>query len=145
MLYEKLISDNFNKDVLNQENIIIKKMELRNGTISNNSLNVSYLNTGEFINSNILAKGKIFENIEEYIFYDEQSHKIEDSDFPEKNEENENKGLSAWAIVGIILGVIILIGLGVFLFIYFRKKRNIDFDISKEEKISLTLDKEINN
>ena len=134
---KKFISD---KNKFNSENIIIKKIENRNCTILDNSLIVPHLNIGEFISSNILAKGKIFVDIEEYIFYQMKSHKIKESDFPEKIEEN--KGLSEWVIAGISLVAIALISAGIFLCYYFRKRRNLDVDISNEEKLSLPLDKQ---
>jgi hypothetical protein len=125
---KKLIPSN--NDILNADNIIIKKIEYKKGKIINNVINTPELKTGEIMHSNILGIGKIFPDIEEYIFYDEQSHRIEDSDF--SNEENE--GLSGWAIFGIVIGLVALILLGVLLLHKIRKKNNGDIEVDNEKQ-----------
>ena len=134
---QKLIIDN--NDLFNDENItIIKKIEYKNGTIINNSLNVPYLKTGNIIYSNILGKGKIFEDIEEYIFYEEKSYKIEDSLFPEEKEEDN--GLSIWEIVGIAAGGVALIAIGLILFFYFKNRKEGKIDLTNLESQRQSLD-----
>ena len=125
---KKLIPSN--NGILNADNIIAKKIEYKKGKIINNVINTPELKTGEIMHSNILGIGKIFPDIEEYIFYDEQSHRIEDSDF--SNEENE--GLSGWAIFGIVIGLVALILLGVLLLHKIRKKNNGDIEVDNEKQ-----------
>ena len=125
---EKLIKNN---NVFNQENIIIKNIQYKNGKFINNYLKVTELKTGDIIHSNILGKGKIFEDVEEFIFYEEQNHKIEDSDFP---EEEENTGFIGWIIAISIIIVIAFISFGLFLHYKYRKNSNVDVKIDSQRE-----------
>ena len=75
------------KNNLYDENIITKKIVFHNDEITNNIIDTPNLETGSVIYSNIFSSGKIFDEVEEFIFYLEQNHIIQDSDFP--NPENE--------------------------------------------------------
>ena len=126
---KKLISN----DNDNINNVIIKKIEYKNGKINNDTLDIS-LESDYFMHINILGKGIILDNIEEYIFYEEQIHKIEDSDFP-------NDGLSIWAIIGIALGAIALIV--ILVLVYLKCRKHNKMDLSQDNKnYPLALDNE---
>ena len=119
-----------NNVTLNTENIIVEKIEYKDGKIINNIVNTSELITGEFMHSNILGIGKIFEDVEEYLFYEEQTHRIEDSDFPDKQDEEKS-----WVIFGIVMGVIVLVLLDVVLFYKLsKKKKNINLEDDNEKE-----------
>ena len=99
-----------NNDDLYINDVIIKKIEYKNGTFNGTNIKIPDLETNLIIHANILGKGKILEDIEEYAFYEEKIHKIEDSDFPsEPDEKPENEGLNIWIIIGSIIGVITII------------------------------------
>ena len=117
-----------NNNTINEEIIYVKKIEYKNGTIYNNHLNVSYLETGKIIHSNVLCIGKIFEDVEEYIFFEEKSYEIKDSDFPEQKEEDNNEGITVWVVIGVIIGVSALIALGLFLYFKCKKKNDIEIE-----------------
>ena len=126
---KKLISN----DNDNINNVIIKKLEYKNGKINNDTLDIS-LESDYFMHINILGKGIILDNIEEYIFYEEQIHKIEDSDFP-------NDGLSIWAIIGIALGAIASIV--ILVLVYLKCRKHNKMDLSQDNKnYPLALDNE---
>ena len=111
---KKLISTENNNDV------IINKLEYKDGKFNNTNLSVSNLETGYFIHINILGKGIILDQIEEYIFYEELVHKIEDSDFPDNNQ------LSIWVIIGPIIGVVVITAILVIVFLKHKKRNKID-------------------
>ena len=131
---KKLIPSN--NGILNADNILVKKIEYKNGKIFNNVISTSELKTGEIMHSNIMGIGKIFPDIEEFIFYDEQSHRIEDSDF----SKEEDEGLSGWAIFGIVIGLVALILLGILLLYKIRKKDSGDIEFDSEKQL-LALEK----
>ena len=121
---KQLIANN-----INAENIIIKKIEYKNGDIINNIIDLPNLEKGNRFYSNILGIGKILDNIEEYIFYEEQTFIIEDSD-QEKEEEGEKKNnpLSVGAIFGIAVGGFIIIIILMFMIFRCRKKDSIKLE-----------------
>ena len=131
---KKLIDNNNTK--LNEENIIIKKIEYKNGNITDNIIETPNLEIGFKIYSNVFGLGKIFEDVEEYVFYTEQNHIIVDTDFPSDENsdsddpkiEPENGGLSLGAIIGIVIGSTILLLIIVFLILKFRKKNSVDLE-----------------
>ena len=105
----------------NEKDVIIKKIEFKDGKFNTNTIDISNYEKNYFIHINILGKGIILDNIEEYIFYEEQVHKIKDSD---------NRKINAWVIIGPVLGVIIITLIIVIVFLIRRKrnKNNIDND-----------------
>ena len=124
---------------LNAENIIIKKIEYKNGEMVNNIIEIPNLETGFSIYSNIFGSGKIFEDVEEYIFYHEQKHIIDDSDIPsdiphtDDIPQNSSKGgLSPGAIAGIVIGAVALVIIIVSLVLKFRKKDSLDLENSNK-------------
>ena len=131
---KKLIDNNNTK--LNEENIIIKKIEYKNGNITDNIIETPNLEIGFKIYSNVFGLGKIFEDVEEYVFYTEQNHIIVDTDFPSDENsdsddpkiEPDNGGLSLGAIIGIVIGSTILLLIIVFLILKFRKKNSVDLE-----------------
>ena len=128
--YLKRLLTQYN-DTFDLDDVIIKKIEYENGTFNDINLKLPDLETGIIIHSNILGKGKILEDIEEYIFYEELIHIIEDSDFPKKpGEKTENEGINMWIIVGIIIGVIsiVIIIVVVVVCLKLKKKNIIDLD-----------------
>ena len=128
----------------------MQKIEYKNGTFNDTNIKIPDLEIGKVIHANILGKGKILEDIEEYLFYEEQIHKIEDSDFPNKPDEKpENEGFNILIIIGIIIGVITIIIIIVVVVGCIRhksnrkKKRKDTFDLDNEIRIqSLVRDSE---
>ena len=123
---KKLINKDQNK--LIDENIIIKKIEYKNSEIINNIIETPNLEKGFSIYYNIFGSGKVFGDVEEYLFYTEQNHIIIDSDFPSDNPSIYG-GLSIGAIIGIVIGGITLISIIiVFMILKFRKKDSMDLE-----------------
>ena len=123
---KKLINNDQNK--LIDENIFIKKIEYKNSEIINNIIETPNLEKGFSIYYNIFGSGKVFGDVEEYLFYTEQNHIIIDSDFPSDNPSIYG-GLSIGAIIGIVIGGIALISIIiVFMILKFRKKDSMDLE-----------------
>ena len=99
----------------NNPGIIIKKIEYKNGEISDNIVEVPKYEEGITIYSNVIGSGKIYEDIEEYIFI-------------EKNKFSKPRGLSVGAIIGIVIGGVALILIIVFIILKFRKKNSLDLE-----------------
>jgi len=145
---KRLITENIAN--LYEDAIIMQKIEYKNGTFNDTNIKIPDLEIGKVIHANILGKGKILEDIEEYLFYEEQIHKIEDSDFPNKPDEKpENEGFNILIIIGIIIGVvtmmiIIVVVVGCIRHKSNRKKKRKDtFDLDNEIRIqSLVRDSE---
>ena len=78
--------------------------------------------------------GYIFEDCNEYLFYNEQSHIIEISDLPSDSspktdpEPEKSHSLNVGAIIGIVVGGIVLILIGIFLVLRCRRKNSIDLE-----------------
>ena len=144
---KKLINND--KIKLNDENIIIKKIEYKDGAIVNNIIETPNLEKGFSIYSNVFGSGNIFDDVEEYLFYTEQKHIIEDSDFPSDESHSDSpssdttptedpltpsenpsskSGLTGGAIAGIVIGAVALILIIAFLVIKFRKKDSLDLE-----------------
>ena len=125
---------NSDKVFINMENTYIKKIEYKNGEIINNTFDIPDLEVGEVIHSNILGLGYIFEDCNEYLFYNEQSHIIEISDLPSDSspktdpEPEKSHSLNVGAIIGIVVGGIVLILIGIFLVLRCRRKNSIDLE-----------------
>ena len=124
--YMKKLLNNEQSKLLD-ENIIIKKIEYKNGEIINNIIETPNLEKGFIIYSNIFGSGNVLEDAEEYIFYAEQNHIIVDSDFPSDNP-SDNGGLTVGAIIGIVIGGIALILIIVLLILKLRKKDSMDLE-----------------
>ena len=137
---------NSEKNTLNAENIKVKKIEFKNSKITNNIIDSLDLEEGDIIHYNILGLCNIFEDAQEYIFYNGQSHKIQNSDFPSEpisppsdpsnageNDKQEDHSLSVGAIVGIVFGCIALVAIGVFVFLKCRRKDSIDLESGNKE------------
>ena len=102
-----------------------------------NIIEIPNLETGFSIYSNIFGSGKIFEDVEEYIFYHEQKHIIDDSDIPSDIPHTDDipqnsGGLSPGAIAGIVIGAVALVIIIVFLVLKFRKKDSLDLENSNK-------------
>ena len=144
---KKLINND--KIKLNDENIIIKKIEYKDGAIVNNIIETPNLEKGFSIYSNVFGSGNIFDDVEEHLFYTEQKHIIEDSDFPSDESHSDSpssdtppsedpltpsenpsskSGLTGGAIAGIVIGAVALILIIVFLVLKFRKKDSLDLE-----------------
>ena len=82
----------------------------------------------------ILGFGNILEDVNEYLFYKEQSYVIENSDLPSDStpktdpEPKKSHSLSVGAIIGIVIGGIILILIGIVLLLRCRRKNSIDLE-----------------
>ena len=99
----------------NNPDIIIKKIEYKYGEIRDNIVEVPKYEEGITIYSNVIGSGKIYEDIEEYIFI-------------EKNIFSKPRGLSVGAIIGIVIGGVALILIIVFIILKFRKKNSLDLE-----------------
>ena len=126
---KKSLTPNNDNDIT--EKIFVKKIVYKDGKIINNTIDMPNLDNGLILHSNILGKGIIFENIEEYIFYDEQTHKIKDSDFPKPpDDKSYDIELSIGAIIGIAISGIAIILIAIFLIFFCRKKEKSVFETS---------------
>ena len=123
---KQLISTNKNK--LHSENIIIKKIEYKNSNIIKNIIDIPNLEKGDIVYSNILGIGKILDNIEEYIFYKEQKHIIEDSDFSNYSSHEEDEKNIKRKIFGIVISCILIIIICLFMILRCRKKNSITLE-----------------
>ena len=128
---KNLINDE--KNNLYDENIIIKKIEFKEDKITNNTIDTPNLKTGSIIYSNIFSFGKIFDEVEEYVFYLEQTHIIKDSDFPipesePEDEPEKSNALSAGAIAGIVIAGVVVVLVVVFVILRCRRKDSIDLE-----------------
>ena len=119
----KLVS---NYESLNEDNIIIKKIEYKNGKFSDNKVETPELQPGDRVYSNVFGFGKIFEDIEEYVFYNEQAYEI----YIQHQKET-------WVIIVIVIAIIILILGIVFLILRLRKKNSIELE-SNNKSFPLT-------
>ena len=125
---KKLLQNNKDKDV------IIKKIEFKDGKFNTNTIDISNYEKNYFIHINILGKGIILDNIEEYIFYEEQVHKIKDSD---------NRKINAWVIIGPVLGVIIITLIIVIVFLIRRKRNKMSIDNDENHLLAPVFEKSI--
>ena len=125
---KKLLQNNKEKDV------IIKKIEFKDGKFNTNTIDISNYEKNYFIHINILGKGIILDNIEEYIFYEEQVHKIKDSD---------NRKINAWVIIGPVLGVIIITLIIVIVFLIRRKRNKMSIDNDENHLLAPVFEKPI--
>ena len=125
---KKLLQNNKEKDV------IIKKIEFKDGKFNTNIIDISNYEKNYFIHINILGKGIILDNIEEYIFYEEQVYKIKDSD---------NRKINAWVIIGPVLGVIIITLIIVIVFLIRRKRNKMSIDNDENHLLAPVFEKSI--
>ena len=137
---KKLINND--KSQLFDENIIIKKIKYKNGKINDNIIDIPNLIKGSSIYSNVLGSAKIFEDVEEYIFYTEQNHIIQDSDIPsdipptdEHPSGDEPKGLNGGVIAGIVIGVFGVVLIILFVIFKLRKKNSSDLEIESKNPL----------
>ena len=155
--YMKELIDN-EKINSNKENIIIKKIEYKFSKLNNNIIETPNLEIDSLIYYNILASGKIYENLEEYIFYTEQNHTIKESDFPKEPEpgpgpgtepepepepEEENNSIDVGAIIGIIFGIIIIIAITIIVVIKLKNKYYYSINVESLNKGNFALMSEI--
>ena len=143
---KKLINNEKNK--LFDGNIIIQKIEFKNGEIINNIIETPNLEKGFSIYSNIFGSGIVLPDVEEFIFYTEQNHIIIDSDFPsdipssdeipstderpssdgDPSKNDDKGGLNVGVIIGIVIGSIAIILIVVYLILKLRKKDSVDLE-----------------
>ena len=119
---------------INEKDVIIKKIEFKDGKFNTNTIDISNYEKNYFIHINILGKGIILDNIEEYIFYEEQVHKIKDSD---------NRKVNAWVIIGPVLGVIIITLIIVIVFLIRRKRNKMSIDNDENHLLAPVFEKPI--
>ena len=121
----------------NNNNIIIKKITYENKILSDNTIDIPSIKNNTIVYSNVFGSGKIFDDIEEYIFYDEQSFSyiIKNDPEPKPSGKGTNKdkdtSLSAGEIAGIIIGLVVFVVIIVFIILKCRKKDSIDLEESK--------------
>ena len=118
----------------NEKDVTIKKIEFKDGKFNTNTIDISNYEKNYFIHINILGKGIILDNIEEYIFYEEQVHKIKDSD---------NRKINAWIIIGPVLGVIIITLIIVIVFLIRRKRNKMSIDNDENHLLAPVFEKSI--
>ena len=118
----------------NEKDVTIKKIEFKDGKFNTNTIDISNYEKNYFIHINILGKGIILDNIEEYIFYEEQVHKIKDSD---------NRKVNAWVIIGPVLGVIIITLIIVIVFLIRRKRNKMSIDNDENHLLAPVFEKSI--
>ena len=133
--YMKKLLQNNNKD------IIITKIEYKDGKFNNNTINIPNLEKNNYIHINILGTGIILDNIEEYIFYEEQVHKIDYSDKSDKPEDDN--GVNVWIIIGPVLGVIAFILIIIIVFLKCRKQKEIEIDKDENHPLEPEIEKSI--
>ena len=135
---KKLIdSDNKLKNYINEDkNIIIKKINFKNGNLDEKVLDIPNISNNTVIYSNVFGYGQIFEDVEEYIFYNEQNYnyiipKKQDDKDDDKNKV-EDTSLSVGAIIGIAFGVLAFILIVIFIFLRFKKKNSMKLEEIKD-------------
>ena len=131
---KKLLQNNNDKD------IIINKIDYKDGNFNNTTISISNLTKDYYIHINILGKGIILDSIEEYIFYEEQVHKIEDSHSDKPDEDN---GINVWLIIGPVLGIIALIIIIIIVFLKCRKRNKMDINNDENNPLAPEMEKSI--
>ena len=132
---KKLIESYINKDLYqtfnkDNETLIIESISLKNDTFQEIIIETPDLENATIF-TNIIAIGKIFEDIEEIIFYNEKTYKYEK---PSKKNESNGK-YTTKILIGILICVIILFLLIVTIYLYKRfQAKKMDFKGKEDDK-----------